>query len=37
VVFFESKGFTLVGVKKEWLKTTQGFEDELLYQLLARK
>lgn len=34
---FESKGFILVGVKKEWLKTTQGFEDELLYQLLARK
>ena len=34
---FESKGFTLVGVKKEWIKTTQGFEDELLYQLLARK
>jgi diamine N-acetyltransferase len=29
---FEKAGFTASGVKKEWLKTTDGWEDELLLQ-----
>jgi diamine N-acetyltransferase len=29
---FEKAGFTVSGIKKEWLKTTDGWEDELLLQ-----
>lgn len=31
---FEKVGFKLVGTKKAWRKTKDGFEDELLYQLI---
>jgi len=31
---FTAAGFTVVGEKKEWLKTAAGFEGELLLQLL---
>ncbi|MDR0714388.1 MAG: GNAT family N-acetyltransferase [Bacteroidales bacterium] len=30
---FEKTGFSISGVKKEWLKTTDGWEDELFLQL----
>lgn len=29
---FESSGYEKVGVKKRWIKTSEGFEDEALYQ-----
>ena len=29
---FESAGFRLIGVKQEWLKTSSGYEDELMFQ-----
>ncbi|MBO73254.1 MAG: GNAT family N-acetyltransferase [Flavobacteriales bacterium] len=29
---FEGLGYQKVGVKKDWIKTTNGFEDEILYQ-----
>jgi diamine N-acetyltransferase len=32
---FEKQGFRLVGVKKEWRRTLNGFEDEAFYQLIA--
>lgn len=31
---FESLGYEKVGVKKHWIKTAKGFEDEALYQKL---
>lgn len=31
---FSGAGFNLVGVKKEWLKTNKGWEDEHLFQLI---
>ena len=31
---FRSKGFSIVGLKKEWIKTTVDWEDEYLLQLL---
>lgn len=34
IKLFESAGFTLVGVKQEWLKTSRGYEDELMFQCL---
>ena len=32
---FSSLDFMLVGVKKKWNKTNEGWEDELLFQLLC--
>ena len=29
---FESQGFALSGIKKEWRKTSTGFKDEIFYQ-----
>ena len=29
---FEGLGYQKVGVKKDWIKTANGFEDEILYQ-----
>ena len=29
---FEKAGFELIGTKKDWLKTKEGFVDELMYQ-----
>jgi len=34
---FENLGFVMVGVKKDWLKTLKGWEDEVLLQLLNPK
>ncbi|MCG8579839.1 MAG: GNAT family N-acetyltransferase [Bacteroidales bacterium] len=34
LALFEKVGFELVGVKKKWRKTKDGFTDECLYQLL---
>jgi diamine N-acetyltransferase len=31
---FESNGFRLIGVKKDWRKRPNGFQDEWLYQLI---
>jgi diamine N-acetyltransferase len=31
---FESNGFTLVGIKKSWIRAENGFLDEALYQLV---
>ncbi len=31
---FKSKGFTVVGIKKEWIKTTSDWQDEYLLQLI---
>lgn len=31
---FEKHGFTKVGVRKDWYKTSNGWEDECLFQLL---
>nr|WP_299388844.1 GNAT family N-acetyltransferase [Allomuricauda sp.] len=29
---FEKLGFTLIGVKKEWVRTSNGFKNELMFQ-----
>lgn len=34
---FENKGFEKVGIKKAWLKTREGWEDEVMLQLLNPK
>ncbi|MFM7022404.1 MAG: GNAT family N-acetyltransferase [Flavobacteriales bacterium] len=34
---FEKAGFQLIGSKKAWLKTSQGWKDELSYQLMNPK
>lgn len=34
LTLFESLGFEKIGVKKGWIKTPNGFEDEVLYQKL---
>lgn len=34
IKLFEGAGFQLIGVKKAWLKTKDGFVDEMMYQLL---
>ena len=31
---FQSKGFSIVGLKREWVKTTSGWQDEYLLQLI---
>lgn len=32
---FKSAGFEIIGVKKDWLKRTSGFENEVLMQLIS--
>ncbi len=34
IALFEKADFKLVGIKKQWQKTKEGFVDECLYQLL---
>ena len=34
IKLFTSLGFELTGIKKEWLKKQNGYEDELMYQLI---
>lgn len=34
ISLFEKIGFLKCGVKKEWIKTANGWEDELLYQII---
>lgn len=34
---FRSKGFTVIGVKKEWTRTTSNWQDEYMLQLLNPK
>jgi diamine N-acetyltransferase len=31
---FEKQGFVRTGVKKDWIKTSEGYSDEYLYQLV---
>ena len=31
---FENNGFNLIGIKRDWLKTSEGYLDELFYQLI---
>lgn len=31
---FESLGFSLCGTKKDWIRTTEGFKDEFMYQVV---
>ena len=37
ISLFESAGFIYAGVKKDWLKTLHGWEDEIVYQLINLK
>lgn len=32
IKLFENAGFTMVGIKKYWLKTPNGWKDEIMYQ-----
>ena len=34
---FKSKGFRVIGLKKEWIKTTSDWQDEYMLQLLNPK
>jgi diamine N-acetyltransferase len=34
---FKKIGFKEVGVKKEWIKTPEGYLDEYLFQLIGQK
>ena len=34
IKLFESKNFTKVGVKKDWISSQGNFKDEILYQLI---
>lgn len=36
VRLFESQGFSLVGVKKDWILVNKQFKDEALYQLINK-
>ena len=36
IALFERAGFAMVGVKKDWTRTPDGFVDELLYQKIDR-
>lgn len=33
---FEKMGFEKIGIKKEWIRTSQGFKNELMYQKINR-
>ena len=34
LALFQKHGFTIIGLKKEWLKTSAGYEDEYMLQLV---
>lgn len=34
IKLFEGQGYQLIGTKKDWQAMTEGFEDELMYQLI---
>ena len=34
---FKNKGFELVGIKKDWIRTPGGWKDEFMFQLLNQK
>ncbi|MGE0090214.1 MAG: GNAT family N-acetyltransferase [Bacteroidales bacterium] len=34
---FTSKGFELIGIKKDWVRTPEGWKDELIFQLVNQK
>ena len=34
---FKSKGFRVIGLKKEWIKTTSDWQDEYMLQLINPK
>lgn len=34
---FRSKGFSIIGIKREWIKTTSGWMDEYMLQLINPK
>ena len=34
---FKKQGFEQSGIKKEWVKTSDGYMDEYLFQLLNNK
>ncbi len=34
LTLFKSKGFIIIGLKQEWVKTTSGWQDEYLLQLI---
>ncbi|MDD3107666.1 MAG: GNAT family N-acetyltransferase [Alistipes sp.] len=37
LALFKSKGFTIIGLKKEWTRTTSDWQDEYMLQLLNPK
>lgn len=37
LALFKSKGFTTIGIKKEWTKTTSDWQDEYMMQLINPK
>ncbi len=37
LTLFKSKGFSIIGLKKEWIKTTVDWQDEYMLQLLNPK
>lgn len=37
LALFKSKGFTTIGLKKEWIKTTSDWQDEYMLQLINPK
>ena len=37
LALFKSKGFNIIGLKKEWTKTTSDWQDEYMLQLLNPK
>jgi diamine N-acetyltransferase len=34
LALFQGRGFTVVGIKKEWIKTTADWQDEIMLQLI---
>ena len=37
LALFKSKGFSVIGLKKEWTKTTSDWQDDSMLQLLNPK
>ncbi len=37
IALFRSKGFSTVGLKKEWIRTTSDWQDEFMFQLINPK
>jgi diamine N-acetyltransferase len=34
IELFQKHGFVLIGIKKEWILTTEGYKDEYMFQLI---